>query len=76
VYFTAAGVDILVRLIVGLPGALLAGIAGRGLPTAIGYWMVVVAILSILLGFIRAFQTSRAGKAFRAGRPFVRAARR
>jgi hypothetical protein len=75
-FFTAAGIDILVGLGVGLPGALLAGIAGHGLLAAIGYWMFAIAALSVVVGFIRTFQASRAGKAFRAGRPFIRATRR
>jgi hypothetical protein len=76
VFFAAAGVDGLAGAMVGLPGALLVGITGHGLPAAIGYWLAVIGIFSALLGIIRAFQASRAGKAFRAGRPFIRRERR
>jgi hypothetical protein len=43
-----------------------------GMPAAIGYWLAAAGILSAVLGIIRGLQGSRAGRAFRAGRPFIR----
>jgi hypothetical protein len=71
-FFAAAGVDTLAGGVMGLSGALLASITQHGLPAAIGYWLAGAGILSAVLGIVRGLQVSRAGKAFRAGRPFIR----
>jgi hypothetical protein len=72
VFFAAAGVDILAGAAMGISGALLASITLHGMPAAIGYWLAAAGILSAVLGIIRGLQGSRAGRAFRAGRPFIR----
>ena len=71
-FFAAAACDGLAGAVLGIPGALLASIAQRGVPAAIGYWMAGIGVLSGVLGIIRAIQTARAGKAFRTGRAFIR----
>ena len=64
----------------GLPGALmvLSGIAfmlasgGGGTLLTLGYWLDGLGVILCILGSIRAFQGSRAGRAFRDGRPFLK----
>jgi hypothetical protein len=72
VCFAAAGVDILAGAAMGISGTVLASITQHGMPAAVGYWLGAAGILSAVLGIIRGLQGSRAGRAFRAGRPFIR----
>lgn len=75
VFYTTAVADTLVGFLLMVPGALLAAIAlGDGPLAAIGYWMLGIGLLSCALSFTRIIQGSRAGRAFRAGRPFIRRA--
>ena len=63
-----------------LPGALAAvsGIVfmlasgGGGTLLTVGHWLQGFGVTLIILGQIRAFQGSKAGRAFRDGRPFIR----
>lgn len=63
-----------------LPGALmvLSGFAfmlasgGGGTLLTVGYSLDGLGVILCILGSIRAFQGSRAGRAFRDGRPFIR----
>ena len=76
VFIAAAGVDAIGGGIVGFGGVLLASLTQHGLPAAVGHWLAEAGIVPALLGIIRALQGSRAGRAFRAGRPFIRRGQR
>ncbi len=52
--------------------ALLLLTAGYGFLAVVGNLLLGTAIAMGLLGFVRAVQGGRTGKAFRAGRPFLR----
>jgi hypothetical protein len=72
VFFEAALADLLAGGILGLGGVALAAVTVYGIPATAGSWLAVVGILAALISGVRAIQGSRAGKAFRAGRPFTR----
>jgi hypothetical protein len=76
VLMSAIAADTIAAGIFWLIGVIFLVVSGNKgwLPTA-GYWLMGLGILSALLGTVRAVQVAHAGRAFRAGRPFVRATR-
>ncbi len=69
--------DMIAAAVLGFTGVILLGASGSsGALAAAGYWLLGIAILSALVGMVRALQGSHAGRVFRAGRPFVRPGRR
>ena len=77
VFLEAALADYIAGVVLG-PGGIVLSIlsGGHGLAATTGNWLAGVGILAGVIGFVRAIQGSRAGKVFRAGRPFMRAGRR
>jgi hypothetical protein len=76
VLMAAIAADTIAALISLLIGVILLIVSGsKGSLATAGYWLMGLAILSVLLGIVRAVQGAHAGRVFRAGRPFVRATR-
>jgi hypothetical protein len=72
VLIEAALVDLLAAGILGVGGGVLAAVTEHGIPATAGYWLQGVGILAAAVPAVRAIQLSRAGRLFRAGRPFTR----
>lgn len=74
VFLAAAAADLIAGPILGFIGFILLAVSGsKGtLAAAAGYWLMGIAILTALVGIVRCFQGSHAGRTFRAGRPFIR----
>jgi len=77
VFLQAVMADALFGVILIVGGIFLDILSGdKGIPAKTGNWLTAVGILLALIGMVRAIQSARAGKAFRAGRPPVRPGQR
>jgi len=73
IFLAAATADQIAAVTFLLIGVILLGASGSKGPTAAaGYWLIAIAVFTALLGGVRALQLSHGGRAFRAGRPFIR----
>jgi hypothetical protein len=72
VLIEAALVDLIAAGVLGIGGGVLAAVTEHGIPATAGSWLQVVGILVGAITAVRAIQLSRAGRVFRAGRPFTR----
>lgn len=73
VLIVAALADLEIGGFLGIGGVVVANLAGgQEILSGIGDWLAVAGILSAMIVFPRLIQLSRAGKAFRAGRPLIR----
>jgi hypothetical protein len=73
----ASSADLLAALVLLFAGFTALGASGdRGALAAVGYWLAGAGILAGLVAMGRGCQLIHAGRAFRAGRPFVRPGRR
>jgi hypothetical protein len=77
VFYAAIAADVIAAVALLFAGVILLGVSGSVGPlAAAGYWLMGIAFLLGLVGIVGGVQGIHAGRAFRAGRPYIRPGRR